>query len=288
MRGLSDQPVKRFRAAVHHATNHVILCVGTAFVAAPLALLVLASMNAAGAIPSFESEWTPNAQEALENYRAVANLEAGFSGSITALQMLKNSLIIATGIATLSTAVSMAAAYAIVYFRLPLAGLLFWVTMATLLLPLEGRFVTTFEVAATLGLINTYGGMILPALAIALGTLFFRQLFLTFPDQYLEAAKLDGAGPWRFFVDFIVPLSWRRAGAIFVVSFMIGWHQYLWPLLLSTDETHYTVLRGLELIGLQSGPGMALAVLTVLPPLMLVVMFQRYFFADFAAPRDGQ
>lgn len=280
--------VTRFRAVVRTLINHAILCVGTTFVAAPLVLLLLASMHASGAIPSIGNGWALSPQAAVQNYRAVGDLEAGFTGSITALQMLKNSMILATGIAVLSTSVSLAAAYAIVYFRLPLAGFLFWLSMMTLLLPLEGRFVTTFEVAATLGLVNTYGGMILPALAIALGTLFFRQLFLTFPDQYLEAAKLDGAGPWRFFVDFILPLSWRRAGAIFVVAFMIGWHQYLWPLMLSTDETHYTVLRGLELIGLQSGPGMALAVLTLLPPLLLVVIFQRYFFQELVTQRDGQ
>ena len=248
--------------------------------------MLLAATNADGTIPQSVTGWAPGG-DIWQHFRAVADLEAGFTGTITAFQMLKNSGIVAFGVAGLTTVVSLLAAYSIVYFRLPLAGFLFWLTMTTLLLPLESRFVTTFQVAAALGLVNTHAGMILPALAIALGTLFFRQLFLTFPDQYLEAAKLDGAGPWRFLIDFILPLSWRRAGAIFVVSFMIGWNQYLWPIILSTDETHYTVLRGLDLIGLESGPGMALAFLTILPPLALVILFQRYFFSALGETRDG-
>jgi sn-glycerol 3-phosphate transport system permease protein len=129
--------------------------------------------------------------------------------------------------------------------------------------------------------------MILPVLSLALGTLFFRQLFLSFPNEYLEAAKLDGAGPVRFFVDFIVPLSWRRGGAIFVVTFMIGWNQYLWPLMISTDESNYTLVRGIRLIGQESGTGMALVVLSILPPLILVWIFQRWFFQALADEKNA-
>jgi sn-glycerol 3-phosphate transport system permease protein len=216
--------------------------------------------------------------QAYENYTQVLTMQAGFTDQITALDMLKNSLIIAFGVAGLTTIVSLMGAYGLVYFRLPYAGFLFWLTLATLLLPLESRFITTFIVTDALGLINTHLGMILPTLSVALGTLFFRQLFLTFPNEYLEAAKLDGAGPLRFFTDFILPLSWRRAGAVFVVTFMIGWNQYLWPLMISTDESLYTIVRGIRLIGQESGPGMALIVLSILPPLILVLIFQRWFF----------
>lgn len=266
--------------------NHAILAVGTAFMVLPLVLMVIASTHPSSAIGTQGLMWLPG-DAGLSNYTAVVDLQAGFTDQITALAMLRNSLIIATGIASLTTLFSLAAAYVLVYFRLPWAGFVFWLTMATLLLPLESRFVTTFQVAALLSLINTYTGMILPALGLALGTLFFRQLFLSFPDEYLEAAKLDGAGPTRFFIDFIVPLAWRRGGAIFVVSFMVGWNQYLWPMIMSTTESHYTVLRGIGLIGLESGPGMALAVLTVVPPFVLVLIFQRYFFRALADTRDG-
>ncbi|WP_298842449.1 carbohydrate ABC transporter permease [uncultured Roseobacter sp.] len=212
-----------------------------------------------------------------ENFRTVLTLQAGFTDQITAADMLRNSLIVASGIAGATTLLSLLAAYGLVWFRLRLAGAFLWITLATLLLPLESRFITTFQVTSALGLINTYTGMILPAVMVAVGTLFFRQLFLSFPGEYLEAARLDGAGPWRFFSDFILPLSRERGGAIFVVSFMIGWNQYLWPLLISTDESHYTLVRGIRLIGQESGPGMALVVLTILPPLLLVIIFQRWF-----------
>lgn len=254
--------------------NHFILLSGTLFLVLPIVLMIFSSTHTSSVLSQEGLKLWPGGQGGV-NYAAVARLEAGFTDQITALAMLKNSLIIATGVGFLTTTISLMAAYSLVFFCLPAAKFLFWLTMFTLLLPLESRFITTFQVAATLGMVNTFAGMILPALAIALGTLFFRQLFLTFPAEIVEAARLDGAGPVRFFIDFILPLSRVYGGAVFVVSFMIGWNQYLWPLILSTDETRYTVLRGLRLIGLESGPGMALAVLTILPPLVLVILFQQ-------------
>jgi sn-glycerol 3-phosphate transport system permease protein len=266
--------------------DHALLLAGTFFLMVPVVLLFLAATRTTGDL-NLQGLDFRTGRAAIANYTEVVTLKAGFTDQISAFAMLRNSLVVATSLASLTTVLSLCSAYALVYFRLPLAGFLFWLTMLTLLLPLESRFVTTFQVAAMLGLVNTLPGMILPALALALGTLFFRQLLLSFPDEYLEAAKLDGAGPLRFFRDFVVPLTWRRGGAIFVVSFMIGWHQYLWPLMLSTDESTYTVVRGLRLIGLESGPGMALAVLTLLPPLVLVVIFQKYFFRSLADTKDS-
>ena len=243
----------------------------------PIVVIFVSSTHETSLLVKQGLQLWPGSQ-ASENYSQVLRFQAGFTDQITALDMLKNSLIIAIGVASLTTLVSLMGAYGLVYFRLPYAGFLFWVTLATLLLPLESRFITTFIVTDKLGLINTHLGMILPTLSVALGTLFFRQLFMTFPNEYLEAAKLDGAGPWRFFLDFILPLSWRRGGAVFVVTFMIGWNQYLWPLMISTDESLYTIVRGIRLIGQESGPGMALIVLSILPPLILVFIFQRWFF----------
>ena len=270
----------------HRLLDHLILLMGTVFLLLPIALMVAGATQSTVALNREGLTLWPGV-EAVRNYAEVLTLKAGFTDQISAMAMLKNSLIVATSLAGLTTALSLCAAYALTYFRLPLSGFLFWLTMATLLLPLESRFVTTYQIAATLGLVNTLTGMILPALALALGTLFFRQLLLSFPDEYCEAAKLDGAGPFRFFRDFILPLAWRRGGAIFVVSFMIGWHQYLWPVILSTDESTFTVVRGIRLIGVENGPGMALAVLTLLPPLILVVLFQRYFFQSLADTKDS-
>ena len=268
------------------AGNHLILLAGVAFLILPIVIMIVSSTHETGLLTGKGLQLLPGA-ETIENYRQVLTLQAGFTDQITALDMMKNSLIIAVGVASFTTLISLCGAYAMVYFRLPLAGFLFWLTLATLLLPLESRFITTFLVTDTLGLINTHIGMILPTLSVALGTLFFRQLFLSFPNEYLEAAKLDGAGPLRFFIDFILPLSWKRGGAIFVVTFMIGWNQYLWPLMISTDESRYTLVRGIRLIGQESGPGMALVTLSIIPPLILVLIFQRWFFQALADEKNA-
>ncbi len=268
------------------AGNHIILLAGVAFLMLPIMIIFASSTHQTGTLVQDGLMLVPGLNGP-ENYAQVLTMQAGFTDQITALDMMKNSLIIALGVAGCTTLVSLCGAYAMVYFRLPFAGFLFWLTLATLLLPLESRFITTFLVTDALGLINTHLGMVLPTLAVALGTLFFRQLFLGFPNEYLEAAKLDGAGPVRFFLDFIVPLSWKRGGAIFVVTFMIGWNQYLWPLMISTDESRYTLVRGIRLIGQESGPGMALIMLSILPPLILVLIFQRYFFRALADEKNA-
>ena len=264
----------------------MILLAGVAFLILPIAIMFASSTHDTATLVGEGLKLIPGSR-GVENYTQVLSLQAGFTDQITALDMMRNSFIIALGVAGLTTLVSLCGAYALVYFRLPLAGFLFWLTLATLLLPLESRFITTFLVTDALGLINTHLGMVLPTLALALGTLFFRQLFLSIPDEYLEAAKLDGAGPVRFFVDFILPLSWKRGGAIFVVTFMIGWNQYLWPLMISTDESRYTLVRGIRLIGQESGTGMALIMLSILPPLILVLIFQRWFFQALADEKNA-
>lgn len=266
--------------------NHVILLAGVAFLILPIVLIFVSSTHETSLLSDTGLQLWPGVAGG-KNFTRVLTLAAGFTDQITALDMMKNSFIIALGVAFLTTTFSLFAAYAMTYFRFPAANFLFWLTLSTLLLPLESRFITTFLVTDALGLINTHLGMILPTLAVALGTLFFRQLFLTFPNEYLEAAKLDGAGAVCFFVDFILPLSWKRGGAIFVVTFMVGWNQYLWPLMISTDESHYTLVRGIRLIGQESGTGMALIVLSILPPLFLLVIFQRWFFRALADEKNS-
>lgn len=263
--------------------NHLILLAAVVIWVGPILLIIASSTHETASLVKDGFQLWPGTA-AQDNYTRVLTLEAGFTDQITAPGMLLNSAIIAFGVAALSTALSLCAAYGIVYFRQPFAWLIFWGTLWTLLLPLEARFINTYQVTVSLGLINSFTGMILPALALALGTLFFRQFLRSMPEEYLEAARLDGAGPIRFFLDFILPLSWRRAGAVFIVTFMIGWNQYLWPLMITTDERHYTILRGLRLIGQESGAGMALTTLSILPPLALVLIFQRWFFKWLADP----
>ena len=275
-----------FKQRLHAAVTHLILLAGVIFLITPIVLIFISSTHQSSLLGDSGLQLWPGS-EGIKNFTRVLTLQAGFTYRITALDMIKNSLIIATGVASVTTMVSLCAAYGIVYFKLKIANFVFWTTLATLLLPLESRFITTFLVTDALGLINTHVGMILPVLSVALGTLFFRQLFLSFPNEYLEAAKLDGTGPVRFFTDFILPLSWKRGGAIFIVTFMIGWNQYLWPLMISTDESHYTLVRGIRLVGEASGTGMALIVLSILPPLILVIIFQRWFFQALADEKNA-
>ncbi|MGY9033268.1 MAG: carbohydrate ABC transporter permease [Rhodobacterales bacterium] len=275
-----------FKNRLHGVVTHFILLAGIIFLITPIVLIFVSSTHQSSLLGDSGLQLWPGS-EGVKNFTRVLTLQAGFTDQITALDMMKNSLIIASGVAFLTTIVSLCAAYGMVYFKLRIANFVFWLTLATLLLPLESRFITTFLVTDALGLINTHVGMILPVLSVALGTLFFRQLFLSIPSEYLEAAKLDGAGPVRFFVDFIVPMSWKRGGAIFIVTFMIGWNQYLWPLMISTDESRYTLVRGIRLVGEGSGTGMALIVLSILPPLILVIIFQRWFFKALADEKNA-
>lgn len=248
----------------------------------PIVIIIASSTHLTATLQLQGLQWMPGDQ-LIQNYSRIFSFEAGFTDQVTPQRMLANSLIIASSVATLTTILSLLTAYAIVFFRMPGKQVVFWFVMVTLLFPLESRFVNTFGVAVSLGLINTYAGIILPALAAALGTFFFRQYFLTLPKELIEAATLDGAGPIRFLIDIIVPLSVSRAGAIFVIAFMIGWNQYLWPLMISTDDSLYTLVRGIRLIGQESGPGMALVVITMLPPFLLLLAFQRWFFNSLSA-----
>ncbi|MGB1344883.1 MAG: carbohydrate ABC transporter permease [Amylibacter sp.] len=215
----------------------------------------------------------------IENYNTVINFETGFTDEVTPMAMLKNSMIIAIGVGFFTTLLSFFAAYAIVFFEFKIANIIFWLVLSTLLFPLEARFIPTFQITSYLGLINTHLGIILPVIAAALGTFFFRQFFLTLPEELMEAALLDGAGSFKFALDILMPLSISRAAAIFIIAFMIGWNQYLWPIMISTDDTLYTLVRGIRFMGQGSGAGMAFAIITITPPLVLVLIFQRWFFS---------
>jgi sn-glycerol 3-phosphate transport system permease protein len=179
----------------------------------------------------------------------------------------------------------MMAAYAIVYFRLRFATFAFWIIFTTLLLPLEVRILPSYEAIQSLGLANTYSGLIIPLIASATGTFFFRQFFRSIPEELVEAARIDGAGPIKFFIDILVPLSRTMIAAIFIIMFVYGWNQYLWPTLITTDESLFTLVRGIKQI-LQVWVGaqipdfneaMALAILAIVPPVLIVVIFQSWF-----------
>ncbi|WP_417687617.1 ABC transporter permease subunit [Roseibium sp.] len=256
--------------------DHAILAGGTIFMCGPLLSLFLSTTHGPGAVRERGLTLLPGDQF-LTNYGALLSSQSGFMGDITALGMLWNSFLLGAGFAVAKVTLSLLAAYALAYFRIRFAGLIFWLLLLSLMLPLESRFLPTYGVIADLGLVNTRAGLILPLVASGIGTFFFRQFLRNVPDALLESARLDGAGPLRFLRDILVPISWPMAGALFLVTFVNGWNQYLWPVMVTTDEASYTVVRGLQFFGRSSLNGMMLACLAVLPPLLLLVFFQRQF-----------
>lgn len=215
----------------------------------------------------------------LDNY-----LEALLTGGVAPVwQMLLNSLVMALGITIGKIIISLLSAYAIVYFKFRFRMLFFWLIFMTLMLPVEVRIVPTYEVVASLGLLNSYTGLILPLIASATATFLFRQLFMTIPDELTEAARVDGAGPIRFFIDILLPMSRTNIAALFVILFIYGWNQYLWPLLITTDPSMNTVVMGIKQM-LPTGDQtvewpviMATAMLAMLPPVLVVIGMQKLF-----------
>ncbi|CAJ2376507.1 MAG: sn-glycerol-3-phosphate ABC transporter permease UgpE [Gammaproteobacteria bacterium] len=214
-----------------------------------------------------------------ENYAAA--LKAGVN--IPVWRMLYNSTVMALGITVGKLAISIVSAFAIVYFRFPLRMFFFWAIFVTLMLPVEVRIVPTFEVAAGFGLLNSYAGLIFPLIASATATFFFRQFFLTIPNELAEAARVDGASPMRFFWDIVLPMSRTNIAALFVILFIYGWNQYLWPLLITTEPEMNTIVMGIKQM-FPSGDDvadwpvvMATAILAMLPPVCVVIGMQRLF-----------
>ena len=221
-----------------------------------------------------------------QNYNEVLNERGGWSEEVTATKMFLNSFIMALGIATLKVVISAMSAYALVYFRFKLAVPIFWLIFITLLVPLEVRIFPSYKIVSDMGLTNTYTGLILPLVASATATFFFRQFYKTVPDELLESAKLDGANSWRFFIDFLIPLSRTMLAAMFIFMFVYGYSQYLWPLIMTTDEKYWTVVMGMKSIFTETYEGVELPrtgerfayiILSMLPPVLVVIILQRWF-----------
>ena len=214
----------------------------------------------------------------IDNYDKVLNIKGGFSQEITVTSMLINSFIMAIGIATLTVVTSLMSAFAIVYFKFKLAIPFFWLIFITILVPLELRIMPSYQIVSDLGLTNSYLGLILPLSASAIATFFFRQFYLSIPDELLEAAKLDGANSWKFFIDFLIPLSKTMITAVFIFMFIYGYNQYLWPLIMTTSEKYWTVVMGMKMLNIRSSvEGYAYIILSMLPPVLVIIILQRYF-----------
>lgn len=197
--------------------------------------------------------------------------------------MLFNSFVMAMMIAFGKITISIISAFAIVYFQFRFRMFFFWMIFITLMLPVEVRILPTYEVVARLGMLNSYPGLSIPLIASATATFMFRQVFLTIPDELLEAARMDGAGPLRFFKDILLPLSRTNIAALFVILFIYGWNQYLWPLLITTDKDMYTIVMGIKqmLEAVEESPEWHLIMMTTLlaqlPPVIVVISMQKFF-----------
>ena len=253
---------------------HTILALGVILFALPVWLLLAGSTQPSDVIARGGVSLLPD-PAGLGVYR-----ELFWSGPVA--QMLLVSFGMAMAIAVGKIAISVLSAYAVTFFRFPFRTLAFWTIFITLMLPVEVRIIPTYSVMAGLGLINTFTGLTMPLIASATATLLFRQVFLAIPDELVEAARMDGAGPWRFLKDILLPVSAANVAALFVILFVYGWNQYLWPLLVATDPRLDTVVIGIvKMIGTEAAVEwqkvMATAVLALLPPVVVVVLMQRWF-----------
>src|SRR5271165_998639 len=268
---------------------HAVLLAGLALVLFPIYVGVVASSLSLRDISAAPMTLLPG-PHLIANYReALTSGTSGTSGQGVAA-MMANSLVMALAIALGKIAISLPSAYAVVFFRFPLRRVCFWAIFMTLMLPVEVRIIPTYKVAADLKLIDTHIGLALPLIASATATLLFRQFFLTIPDELTEAAKLDGAGPWRFFVWIAIPLSSTNIAALFVILFIYGWNQYLWPLLVTDGPGMTTIVIGIrQMIGNGDAQTawpivMATALLAILPPVAIVLAMQRWFVAGLIEP----
>jgi sn-glycerol 3-phosphate transport system permease protein len=262
--------------------SHAVLILGVLLIAFPVYVTFVASTHSLERILEVPMPLVPGDQ-LIENYRQA--LSAGSTkGSQAAVgTMLVNSTVMALGIALGKIAISIISAFAIVYFRFPLRLTFFWMIFITLMLPVEVRILPTYEITANLGLLNSYTGLTVPLIASATATFLFRQFFMTVPPELAEAARIDGAGPLKFFKDILVPLSRTNIAALFVILFIYGWNQYLWPLLITTDASMTTIVIGINrMLAVADAQAqwpliMATTMLAMLPPVAIVVLMQRWF-----------
>ena len=261
---------------------HAILITGIAVVAFPIYVALVASTQYVDAILEAPMPLLPGSQ-IVRNFHDALTAGTAKTSGVSVGWMMFNSLVMALVIAAGKIAISLPSAYAVVFFRFPLRKLCFWAIFVTLMLPVEVRIIPTYQIATDMGLIDRYAGLSLPLVASATATLLFRQFFLTIPDELVEAAKIDGAGPLRFFVDTVIPLSRTNIAALFVILFIFGWNQYLWPLLVTNTPSMTTIIIGMrQMIGNGDTQTewqivMATALLAILPPVAVVLLMQRWF-----------
>lgn len=266
-------------------SSHFFLIIGVLIVAFPIYMAFVISTHSLKDVYQTPAPVLPG-QYLVENYSEAWNNGAGSSNAsatVTVRRMLINSGIMAFGIATGKIVISLLAAFAIVYFKFRFRKLAFWLIFMTLMLPVEVRILPTYEITAQLGLINTYAGLIIPLIASATATFMFRQVFMAIPDELTEAAMIDGVGPMRFFWDILIPIARTNIAAMFVILFIYGWTQYLWPLMITTDQDLTTIIIGINqmlFVDNDQPPWhliMATTIYAIIPPALVVIFMQKLF-----------
>jgi len=261
--------------------THSILVIGIIVIIFPIYIALVASTHKKKDIATTVQPWFGD--HIIQNYTTIIKTGKKTAGGVPVGFMMINSLIMAVGIVVGKIAISIISAYAIVYFRFPLRMFFFWLIFMTLMLPVEVRILPTYKVVADLGLLNSYTGLTLPLIASATATFLFRQFFMTVPDELIEAARVDGAGPMRFFFTILLPLSRTNIAALTVILFIYGWNQYLWPLLITTEPEMSTIVMHIQRMTFVADAipewnlTMATAILAMLPPVLVVVVMQRLF-----------
>jgi sn-glycerol 3-phosphate transport system permease protein len=261
---------------------HAILILGVVIVAFPIYYTFVASTHSLQTILRPPLPLLPG-PEFWNNYSQALAGGGTRIGGVGVVTLLVNTTVMALGIAIGKIVISILSAYAIVFFRFPFRMTFFWVIFITLMLPVEVRILPTYKVMVDLGLIDTYAGLIVPLIASATATLLFRQFFMTIPGELVEAARVDGAGPWRFFFDILLPLSRTNIAALFVILFIYGWTQYLWPLLVTNSNDMNTIVIALrKMISFADADTqwhlvMVTSILAIIPPIVVVVAMQRWF-----------
>ena len=263
--------------------SHLVLLLGIAVVAFPIYLAFVASTHTRDAIVQVPMPLLPGGH-LLDNYGAALFGAKTQGAHVVVGRMMWISFVTAMVIAVGKIAISLLSAFAIVYFRFPFKKIVFWMIFITLMLPVEVRILPTYKVLSDLNMLNTYAGLTVPLIASATATFLFRQFFLSVPDELVEAARIDGAGPMRFFKDILVPLSQTSIAALFVIQFIYGWNQYLWPLIITTREDMYTAVIGIRRMITGGDAGgtawdqlMPTAMLVMLPPALVVILMQKWF-----------
>lgn len=267
---------------LNYLISHTVLILFILLMLLPLYLAVVAASSDGAAIMQSQLPLVPGPYF-FKNMHSVLTEGLSVTGGEPLTSMLLNSFIMAFAIAFGKIILALGSAFALVFFDFPLKKICFALIFATMMLPVEVRIVPTFQVVASFGLLNSFSGLTLPLLASATGTFLFRQFFKTIPNELVDAAKLDGAGPVRFFFDIVLPLSKIQISALFVILFVYGWNQYLWPLVITTETKMATVVMGIRyLAGVADQIPewhyiMTVALIALIPPCLVVMLMQRWF-----------